>query len=188
MRINIRRVAVPMALVAVACGGEKVPPLPDPIDVSTTANVPTSSDTVKPGAASTADSATASAAKPSDRVGEFRAAGNEPFWSLVVNSLAMTIKTPQDLTGVAFAPSLPMVSGVRYHWTAATAQPNRHTIDVTIEATTCQDTMADKKWTHTATVIYDGKTLTGCAEGGMPPGTSSNSDAPQKGTNKPVKY
>ena len=177
-----------MALVMVACGGDKVPPLPDSIDVSTTANVPTTSDAVKPGVAATADSVVASAATPSDRVGEFRAAGNEPFWSLVINSQATTIKTPQDLTGLAFAPSLPMVSGVSYHWKAQTAQPNQHTIDVVIAEKSCQDTMSDKKWTHTATVIYDGKTLTGCAEGGMPPGTSRNSAAPPKGANKPVKY
>ena len=88
----------------------------------------------------------------------------------------MTFKTPQELAGVVFAPSLPMVSGATYHWKAETAQPLRHMIDVTFEAKSCQDSMADKKWTHTATIVYDGKRLTGCAEGGMAPGSSTLQD------------
>ncbi|MEO6446928.1 MAG: hypothetical protein ABIZ91_06685 [Gemmatimonadaceae bacterium] len=180
MRTNFRLMAVALALVAVACGGDKVPPIPDSLDVSNTTNVGTAG--VRPAAADSdsvvvRDNAPAGIA--ADQVGEFRAAGNEPFWSVVINSQSLTLKTPQELNGVMFPATLPSVSRDSYHWKAETAQPNRHTIEVTIVTKSCNDSMADKKWTHTATIVYDGRTMPGCAEGGMP-FNSSSLDARQK--------
>ena len=171
--MNHRHSILPLALTLVlslalaACGGEKVPPIPAQEDVSTTANVVTPADTAMRKDSAAVPAAPGSAVDPS-RLGEFRAAGNEPFWSIVVLPAGITVRTPQELTGVAFPPVLATLSGTSYHWVTETAQPNRHMLDLTISAVKCKDTMADKTWTHTALARYDGKELKGCAEGGLP--------------------
>ncbi len=166
-----------LMLVSAACGGEKMPPIPDSVAISNTALAPSAGESGNPAADTSAGRPPAHVATPSERQGEFRAAGNEPFWNLVVTPQAMTIKTPQDSLGVDFVPDLPMVSGSTFHWKAETAVPYRHTIDVTIQEHGCQDTMADKKWTHTAIVILDGNTLSGCAERRGPGRRSTALDA-----------
>lgn len=126
----------------------------------------------------TQDSASATAAKdaalastdsaPAPRtVGEFRAVGNEPFWAVQVNASGITLKTPEQQGGIVFPVPLPRIEGKKFHWASSTPAPNAHTIDITIVEGECSDTMSDKKWTHTASVVIDGRLLTGCAEGGL---------------------
>lgn len=99
-----------------------------------------------------------------DALGAFRLAGNEPFWSVKIAADGLTYSSPQYLDGIHFKGAAPERDGEKLRWVAITAAPDAHTLDVTIEEERCQDSMADKTWTHVARVIFDGTRLEGCAE------------------------
>ena len=101
---------------------------------------------------------------PPDALGAFRLAGNEPFWGVRIDAAGLTYTTPDYPRGIRFPSSAPDKQGTTLRWVAITAPPDAHTLEVTLEARACQDTMADKSWTHTARVIFDGTALTGCGE------------------------
>ncbi|MCC6774543.1 MAG: hypothetical protein IT360_25430 [Gemmatimonadaceae bacterium] len=103
-----------------------------------------------------------------DALGAFRLAGNEPFWGVRIDAGGLSYTTPDYPGGIHFPSSAPTVQGTTLRWVAITAPPDAHTLDVTLEAHACQDSMADKTWTHTARVTFDGTALSGCGERASP--------------------
>jgi len=144
-------------LVAAACGEADDVPASD--SLATPAVIaPTDSLPALPGETSALPQGAPNAS------GDFRLAGNEPFWGIRVTAAGLTYTTPDYQQGIAFPAVAPEVSGTTLRWVAITAPPEAHTLDVTLEERPCQDTMADKTWSHTARVIFDGTRLTGCGE------------------------
>lgn len=154
---------VGLALVSLsACGGAgehgagdsgtSSVPTPAIVDSATAAGTPTTGET-----STLPQSSPASA-------GSFRLAGNEPFWSVRIGASGLTYLTPDYQQGIAFPSTAPQATGATLRWVAITPPPEAHTLEVTLEEKRCQDTMADKTWTHTATVTFDGTRLSGCGE------------------------
>lgn len=154
---------VVLALISLsACGGageqragdsgDSSVPAPAMVDSTTAAGSPT------PGETATLPQSKANAA------GSFRLAGNEPFWSVRIGASGLTYLTPDYQQGIAFPSTAPQATGTTLRWVAITPPPEAHTLEVTLEEKRCQDTMADKTWTHTATVSFDGTRLSGCGE------------------------
>lgn len=98
------------------------------------------------------------------QAGEFRLAGNEPFWGVRITARGLTYTTPDYKDGILFPSTAPQAAGATLRWIALTPAPNAHTLEVTLVEEKCQDTMADKTWTHRATVVFDGSQVTGCGE------------------------
>jgi uncharacterized membrane protein len=101
---------------------------------------------------------------PANALGAFRLAGNEPFWAVRVTADGLTYSSTDYEKGIHFAGVAPERDGDKLRWVAITPSPDAHTLDVTVEEERCQDSMADKTWSHTAHVIFDGTRLEGCAE------------------------
>jgi uncharacterized membrane protein len=147
-------------LLAAACRGDDDAPPPDSLALPAV-SVPTDSLGEFPALPGETAALPQGAA---DASGEFRLAGNEPFWAIRVTAAGLTYTTPDYQQGINFPAVAPERSGTTLRWVAITAPPEAHTLDVTLEERPCQDTMADKTWTHTARVIFDGTRLTGCGE------------------------
>jgi uncharacterized membrane protein len=147
-------------LLAAACRGDDDAPPPDSLALPAV-SVPTDSLGALPALPGETSALPQGAA---DASGEFRLAGNEPFWAIRVTAAGLTYTTPDYQQGINFPAVAPERSGTTLRWVAITAPPEAHTLDVTLEERPCQDTMADKTWTHTARVIFDGTRLTGCGE------------------------
>lgn len=96
--------------------------------------------------------------------GNFRLAGNEPFWAVRIAASGVTYTTPDYRNGIRFPSTAPERMGTTLRWVALTPPPEAHTLEVTLEERPCQDSMADKTWSHTATVVFDGTTTHGCGE------------------------
>lgn len=155
-------VVLALALVLAACGGAREgggtdsvgarAPAPSIVDSATAAGAPTSGET------------SALPRSSPGEAGHFRLAGNEPFWSVRIGASGLTYTTPDYPKGIAFPSTAPEASGNRLRWVAITPPPEAHTLEVMLEERRCQDTMADKVWSHTATVTFDGTVLSGCGE------------------------
>lgn len=91
----------------------------------------------------------------------FRLIGNEPFWSLEIDSTGMVFRTPDDSAGNRFPPSLPVLVGDTLRWNSANQVS---VIEALVVPQSCSDTMSDKAWTHKAIVTIDRRMLEGCAE------------------------
>ncbi len=147
-----------------ACGGER--PGGQATADSASASAPTSTSptdslapmSMQPGMTS------ALPTSRSDALGAFRLAGNEPFWSVRIAADGITYSAPGYEKGIHFTAAAPERAEEKLRWVAITAPPDAHTLDVTIEEEKCQDSMADKTWTHVAHVIFDGTKLEGCGE------------------------
>lgn len=145
-----------------ACGGagergaedsaSAMAPAPSVVDSATAAGTPTSGET------------SALPQSRPDAAGSFKLAGNEPFWSVRIGASGLTYTTPDYPKGIAFPSTAPEAAGTTLRWVALTPPPEAHTLEVTLDAKPCQDTMADKTWSHTATVVFDGTRLSGCGE------------------------
>jgi len=98
------------------------------------------------------------------QAGEFRLTGNEPFWGVRISAKGLTYTTPDYKDGILFPSTAPQATGKTLRWIALTSAPNAHTLEVTLVEEKCQDTTADKSWTHRATVVFDGSQVTGCGE------------------------
>lgn len=133
-------------------GADSGVPAPTIVDSTTAAGTPT------PGETSTLPRSKANAA------GSFRVSGNEPFWNVRIGASGLMYTTPDYPKGIAFPSTAPEALGTTRRWVALTPPPDAHTLEVTLEEKPCQDTMADKTWSHTATVVFDGSRLAGCGE------------------------
>ena len=158
---RLRGVMAGIALLGViACAGDRVPRRVDSSAASVSSPPPAESSThaTRPGRATTLPHASPAA------FGEYRLAGNEPLWSVRVSATGLTYTTPDYAGGIEFRSAAPQVVGTTLRWVAITPAPDAHTIEVIVDASPCQDSMADKRWTHTATVVFDGTRHSGCAE------------------------
>ena len=91
----------------------------------------------------------------------FRLVGNEPFWSVLVDSSVIRYVTPDDTAGSRFPPVKPLQLGDTLRWT--TSNPNT-ILEAYVVPQACSDGMSDKSWTHRASVTVGSRKLEGCAE------------------------
>ena len=91
----------------------------------------------------------------------FRLAGNEPFWSLTIDSAGLRFRTPEDTSGQRFAATLAVLHGDSLRWNSSN---DNGMIEVVVAPARCPDTMADKVWPYRATVLVGKARYTGCGE------------------------
>ena len=91
----------------------------------------------------------------------FRLVGNEPFWSVQVDSTRIRYLTPEDSAGERFPAVRPVQMGDTLRW--VTSNP-RTILEATVVTGACSDGMSDKAWTHKASVQVGDRKLSGCAE------------------------
>lgn len=148
------------SMVLGACGGGDAPKADRGVGA---APAPAAAIDSTPGPATAGETGTLPTSSPS-QAGEFRLAGNEPFWGVRITAKGLTYTTPDYKDGILFPSTAPQATGNMLRWIALTPAPNAHTLEVTLVEERCQDTMADKSWTHRATVVFDGGQLSGCGE------------------------
>jgi heat shock protein HslJ/uncharacterized membrane protein len=91
----------------------------------------------------------------------FRAVGTEPFWALEIDSTGFLFKTPDNISGVHWPPSAPLVTRDTLRWVRKT----RHgEIEARIWPGQCSDGMSDRTWEYSAEVRIDTTRYSGCAE------------------------
>lgn len=99
-------------------------------------------------------------AAPGSEPVRYRAAGNEPFWSVEVDGAMLVLKTPENLEGTAIRAER-ILDGAD---TVFTQRDGDTPFLLRLQPGPCQDTMADKTWDYTASFVHGGRTLHGCAE------------------------
>ena len=96
----------------------------------------------------------------------FRASGNEPFWSATVARDSIVFEQPEEPRRVA-APLTGREDGAgRRIFHAATSGSSAHSIRVTLTPGRCADSMSGALYSFSAEVVFDGRTLSGCARAG----------------------
>lgn len=148
-------------LVNGACGGDANPPSAD--SSAATAAPAAGAATQAAGAPVAGETSTLPQGK-ADAEGAFRLQGNEPFWGVIVRGDALIYTTPEYPNGLRFPATAPQREGSALRWVAVTPAPEAHTLEVSLEEKACQDSMADRQWTHTASIVFDGGKRTGCGE------------------------
>ncbi len=101
---------------------------------------------------------------------EFRASGNEPFWSLEISQrgLAFSEMGQEGRTLFPYAP--PGSTNGRIVYQSQTGGNTPRSIGISLDERPCSDTMVDSYFSFSATVEIDGRVLNGCAlEGGARP-------------------
>jgi uncharacterized membrane protein len=97
----------------------------------------------------------------------YRAFGNEPFWSLTINSKELRFSSPEDSAGVSFPAVAPVANGDTLRWTS---KNEKGRIVVLIwRGGTCSDGMSNKVWTHSSNVKLNDTSYMGCAEASSQP-------------------
>ncbi len=162
-----RAMAILSTVLAAACGGEGNRPAGD-----------SSAATAAPAPGAAAPSAVPGTPVPgetsalpkgmADAEGAFRLQGNEPFWGVQVRGEVLIYTTPDYPNGIRFPAAAPQRSGSVLRWVALTPAPEAHTLEVSLEEKECRDSMADRTWSHTATIVFDGVTRRGCGEKASP--------------------
>ncbi|HEX6790893.1 MAG TPA: hypothetical protein VF247_06260 [Candidatus Krumholzibacteria bacterium] len=94
-------------------------------------------------------------------VASYRAFGNEPFWSVFVNTDGLRFISPEDSAGIHFPPVEPVAAGDTLRWKATS---ERGSIDVRIWPGACSDGMSDTAWKFSSAVQLNETTYLGCAE------------------------
>ncbi len=145
-----------------ACGGEGKAPAGDSSGATPPA-LPNAASPSVPGAPVAGETSALPQGRP-DTEGAFRLQGNEPFWGVQVRVDGLIYTTPDYPNGIRFPSTAPQRDGSTLRWVAVTQAPEAHTLEVSLEEKACQDTMADRRWTHSATIVFDGAKRTGCGE------------------------
>lgn len=98
----------------------------------------------------------------------WRAFGNEPFWSVRIASDGIVFDRLGDLPR-RYPARLPVSGDGRRSWVVDPPDGNaRDRLEVTITDQTCSDSMADRHYDHSAEVTIGGRSLRGCAERATP--------------------
>lgn len=159
---RLRASAMMFALaVSGACGGDANPPAADSSAATSAATA--GAATQAAGAPVAGETSTLPQGK-ADAEGAFRLQGNEPFWGVIVRGDALIYTTPEYPNGIRFPATAPQREGSALRWVSVTPAPAAHTLEVSLEEKACQDSMADRQWTHTASIVFDGAKRTGCGE------------------------
>lgn len=96
----------------------------------------------------------------------FRASGNEPFWSVTVGRDSVVFEQPEEPRRVA-APLTRREEGAsRRIFHAETGGAPPHVIRVMLTPGRCADSMSGALFSYSAEVVFDGRSLTGCARTG----------------------
>ncbi|MGQ0764337.1 MAG: COG3650 family protein [Gemmatimonadota bacterium] len=90
----------------------------------------------------------------------FVAFGNEPFWSIAVDSAGFRFRTPEDTAGVRFAAASPVLSGDSLKWVSSGPQGS---LLLVIRRRPCSDGMSDSTWRWESRLEIGGRRLSGCA-------------------------
>ena len=96
----------------------------------------------------------------------YRAFGNEPFWSVTIDSRGLRFSSPEDSAGVSFPAVEPVANGDTLRWTS---KNEKGSIAVLIWRGTCSDGMSDKTWSHASNVKLNDTSYVGCAEASTQP-------------------
>lgn len=88
----------------------------------------------------------------------FRAQGNEPFWTVVVQENSLLYKTPEHLSGEMLAATIESKQGAWVYTAEWEEQP--FVLTVTQEA--CEDDMSGWQFNYTTTLDVAGSTYKGC--------------------------
>lgn len=91
----------------------------------------------------------------------YRAFGNEPFWSVTIDSKGLRFSSPEDSAGVTFPAVESVATGDTLRWTSKSEHGR---IVVLIWRGTCSDGMSDKTWSRASAVKINETTYLGCAE------------------------
>lgn len=158
-----RALAILTTMMTGACGGEGNPPAGDSSAATPSAAPGAAAPATVPGAPVPGETSALPQGK-ADAFGAFRLQGNEPFWAVLVRGDSLIYTTPDYPNGVRFPATAPQREGDVLRWVALTPAPEAHTLEVSLEEKACRDTMADRSWSHTATVVFDGATRRGCGE------------------------
>jgi uncharacterized membrane protein len=97
---------------------------------------------------------------------QFKARGNEPFWSVMVYPDSLVLKRPEG-AGVVFSGVASASEGKAQLWTTATAD-NVHRMSLRLEDVGCVDSMSGEYFSLQAIATVDGEKLKGCAEEALP--------------------
>ena len=89
-----------------------------------------------------------------------RALGTEPFWALDVDIGGLRFITPDDTSGIRFAPIEPTVVADTVVWSG---QTDGMAIEVRVWMEKCSDGMSDREYPYASQVTIAGTTYRGCA-------------------------
>lgn len=96
----------------------------------------------------------------------FRASGNEPFWSVTVGKDSVVFEQPEEPRRVATPLTSREEGASRRIFHAETAGASPHAIRVILTPGRCADSMSGALYSYSAEVVFDGRSLSGCARAG----------------------
>lgn len=93
---------------------------------------------------------------------EFIGIGTEPFWSLEVipDENTIALKDVSISKAYKFSYRNPKITNNTYIYQASNGQEN---LEITIKKESCNDGMSDRNYNYSATLVINGKPLSGCA-------------------------
>ena len=95
----------------------------------------------------------------------FRAAGNEPFWHIVVTNEKISF-SEMGHPEVVFPKVIPSVSDNDWHYITETAGPSKQRLVIDLQEKRCRDTMSGAFFSFNAHVRLDHRKYNGCARQG----------------------
>lgn len=94
---------------------------------------------------------------------DFRAWGNEPFWSIEMGPRTIALRQIQEPAFRIYPPALPNVQQDKIVFNSTSAMNPRDRIRITLEPVPCRDSMSGAYSSWSAIVEVDNRTLRGCA-------------------------
>jgi putative lipoprotein len=94
---------------------------------------------------------------------DFRAWGNEPFWSVELGSRTIVFRQPDEPSMLVFPPTVPELRKERMVFNSTSMKDARLRIKIILEPIPCRDTMSGAYTSWTAAVELFGRTFRGCA-------------------------
>jgi len=102
------------------------------------------------------------------RAFEFRALGNEPFWSVRVAEEGIALTRIGESSPIRFPFVAPEHGADVVTYSSVTELPH-HEISLELRRERCTDTMSGARFAYSARLRVDGREMTGCAYEGLPP-------------------
>jgi len=96
----------------------------------------------------------------------YHAVGNEPFWSVNIDTKGLRFFSPEDSAGINFPAVAPVASGDTLRWTSRNEYGR---IAVVIWPSSCSDGMSDRVWSYASAVKLNDTEYLGCAESSTQP-------------------
>ncbi len=94
---------------------------------------------------------------------DFRASGNEPFWSVEIGTRTIVFRQPDEPSMLIFPPTVPELQKDRMVFNSTSMKDAKLRIRITLEPVPCRDTMSGAYSSWTTAVEIFGKTYRGCA-------------------------